>query len=664
MGGIAMSSCRTLSALLLMLALGGPARPLLADTPSTPTTAQQTYDAAQAAFDKGEWAAAITGLAAIARPDKDGKLSHAQAIIHARLARAYAHQGEVDPALREVRYALLGMAPDDYLERALLWLAIGDVQRFDLTIPEAMASYQQGLEAAQQAGSADLATTNQLGLALCYMTVDPEKAKTLLDTVLNSPAAAAYPKALIAQFNDLRGRAGLNLGQTREAMPFLSKAIKLSGGLNGTKVNLVQIGIRGDAALGALLTNHPDDAREYLAWTGAGHLPSEDWTSGIGDPPVCSEAADIRPDDMVVIEFSIAEDGQVIRAVPIYASRPGTLGIAFAQTVRKWSWNPERLAKLSEFWRNMLRIEMRCIARPNPQQLADPFRRQTFEWLTRNSLSQEDLAPLRKGYIVRDDPRLEREDLSAIPALLARLPIEPDAKRATSIAQHLTAALEKAKAPVAARALAMSMGSAGTSLKSWYATRLRLGASQVASLEQTDPHTAATAWMTLEYAIALEANGRFQEARPILERVLAYPPDTLGEHDPLRAVSTLHLAALERRAGETASADAKVQAAGLTRAQCLLFDVRPVPTKLSTSGGDFPDEALRWGFDGYVREAFDINADGHVGNVRTLVAYPPFVFRSAAEHAAARFQYLAPVVEGGAAGCDGHAININYRNAH
>ena len=656
-----MSACCNCSALALLLALGGWAPPLLADTPIAPPTAQQTYDAAQVAFDKGEWASAITGLASLAKPDRDGKLSHSQAIIHARLARAYAHQGEVESALRESRFALLGLTPDEYLERALLMNAVGDAQRFDLEIPGAIASYQQGLEAAQSAGNPDLVTMNQLGLALCYMTVDPGKAKSLLDAILNSPAAASYSKKLLAQFNDLRGRAALNLGQASEAMPYLTKAIKLSGGLNGNMVNLVQIGIRGDAALGALMTDHPNGAREYMAYTGAGHLPSEEWSRGIGDPPVCSAADDIRPDDMAIVEFSIGEDGHGVGAAPVYASRPGKVGLAFAQAVREWSWNPERIAQLTVFWRNMLRIEMRCIARPNPQQLAGPFRRQTFEWLLQNSLSAAELAPFGKGYIAGNDPRLDHEDLAAIPALFARLPIESDSKRAADIAQHLAAALERAKAPVAARALAMDMAPMGANYRSWYAARERVIAGQVESLEKTDPHAAATAWITLEYAIALEANGHFQEAQPVLERVLAYPVEVLGERDPVRAVATLHLAALARRAGDSANADAKVQAAGLTRAQCLLFDVRPVPTDTKTSSDDFPDEALRWGFDGYMREAFDIDADGRVGNVRTIVAYPPFVFRSAAEKAVARFRYLAPVVNGTAAGCDGHAIAVNFR---
>ena len=115
---------------------------------------------------------------------------------------------------------------------------------------------------------------------------------------------------------DLRGRATLNLGRPQEAMPFLSEALELSGGIQGTQVSLVQIGIRGDAAIGALLTNHSDDARKYLTWTGAGHLQSEEWTHGLGDPPVCSEAADIHPNDMAVIEFGQCYfDGEAKEAV-------------------------------------------------------------------------------------------------------------------------------------------------------------------------------------------------------------------------------------------------------------------------------------------------------------------------------------------------------------
>lgn len=62
-----------------------------AAAPAASTTApthQQIYDSAQAAFDKGDWGAAITGWSSIVLPEKDGNLSRSQGAIHARLARA------------------------------------------------------------------------------------------------------------------------------------------------------------------------------------------------------------------------------------------------------------------------------------------------------------------------------------------------------------------------------------------------------------------------------------------------------------------------------------------------------------------------------------------------------------------------------------------------
>jgi hypothetical protein len=238
---------------------------------------------------------------------------------------------------------------------------------------------------------------------------------------------------------------------------------------------------------------------------------------------------------------------------------------------------------------------------------------------------------------------------------MARLAIETDAKRAERIQQHLSTAFDKANAPAAARAVAMNLNH---SLSGTYSPHNK--AERLAILERTDPQSAATAWLTLEYAIALESNGRFKEAKPVLDRVLAFPTDVLGDHDPVREVAILHIAALQRRTGDIAGAEAQVNAAGLTRAQCMLFDVRPVATDSSVSTADFPDEALRWQFDGFVREAFDIDAAGRVEKARAIVAYPPFVFRSAADRTIARFRFLAPVVDGGAAGCEGKTMTIRY----
>jgi outer membrane biosynthesis protein TonB len=58
---------------------------------------------------------------------------------------------------------------------------------------------------------------------------------------------------------------------------------------------------------------------------------------------------------------------------------------------------------------------------------------------------------------------------------------------------------------------------------------------------------------------------------------------------------------------------------------------------VATGSSQFPDEALRWKFEGYVQEAFDIADDGRVTNVRTVVSYPPFVFGPSTERAVRSF---------------------------
>lgn len=649
------------ASLLLLPLIVSPA--VAADAADPPPTPQQAYDQANADFKKNDWAAAIRGFAALVEPASDRPMSRSQANIHAMLARAYAAHHEIDNAQREAGLARKGLTPEDDVQLGLVWLAIGDAHWLELANVEATDAYEMAVAAAERAKHPILIARARIDLASSLMTVQPDRAAALLDAVLAAPEVTSASPIWQAQINDLRGRASLNAGQAKEARSFLDKAIKLSGGVGGTKVNLAQVGIRADAAIDAVLTGRNEDAAKYLTYTGAGHLPSEEWNTGLGDPPVCGDASGVTPLDTAVVEFSIGEDGRVTDANPVYSSRPGTVGVSFARAVSHWKWNPERITALPPFWRRMVRIEMRCLSRPNPEKLGAPFLQQTIEWLSHMNVAREDLAPLIDGYIPRDDPRLQSEDLHAIPALFARLAIETDQKRSDAIAQRLWAALERTNAPAVPRAVALTMKRGTPGFHSWSSEQVRVKAANLELLERTDPRTAAVAWLALEYAIALETNGRFKDAVPVLDRVLAFPPDVLGEHDPVRDVAVLHLAALKRRAGDVVAADAQVNAAGLTRAQCMLFDVRPVATSQGTSASDFPDDARRWGFDGFVREAFDINAAGQVENVRAIIAYPPFIFRSSADHAVSRFKYLAPVVDGGAAGCEGHTQNVSYRFA-
>ena len=61
-----------------------------------------------------------------------------------------------------------------------------------------------------------------------------------------------------------------------------------------------------------------------------------------------------------------------------------------------------------------------------------------------------------------------------------------------------------------------------------------------------------------------------------------------------------------------------------------------------------------------MREAFDIVADGSVQDVRTVIAYPPFVFGPATEKAVRQFTYLPPTLNGSTLGCTGQTLNVRF----
>jgi outer membrane biosynthesis protein TonB len=68
----------------------------------------------------------------------------------------------------------------------------------------------------------------------------------------------------------------------------------------------------------------------------------------------------------------------------------------------------------------------------------------------------------------------------------------------------------------------------------------------------------------------------------------------------------------------------------------------------STSNScDYPIDALRWGFEGWASNEISIRPDGDVAGVRTVMAYPPFVFSESAQRIGARNRYEATYVPDG-----------------
>jgi hypothetical protein len=310
-------------------------------------------------------------------------------------------------------------------------------------------------------------------------------------------------------------------------------------------------------------------------------MPNMSWlTQADLDLPVCNE--EMQPQDVAVVQFGIAQDGTVNAIQPIYSSRPGASGVAFARAIRDWQFARSAVADLNGFWRGSVRLELRCVARPAPQSIAQPFLGAASRWFL--------------GQMVKFTPD---GDLSA----------------------ETTSAMQRANLAPLADLLGKAQKSAGK--------------------RDSTP-----------YAAQIDA---------VLVTAHAPPAVRATFRDPIRLVATLHRSLIEKKMGDAAAAQDRLAKAGLDAQQCSLFDVRPVATNASISSSAFPDEALRWGMEGVARESFDIAADGKVTGIRTVLAYPPFVFADATERAVGRFRYIAPTLDGAALGCAGQSINVHFK---
>ena len=470
---------------------------------------------------------------------------------------------------------------------------------------------------------------------------------------MTPPIFATISKIEQATLLSNRALVELNRGHAKDAARLIEKALDL-GGRTSTRVNLAQVGIRGNAALIYAQLGRDDDVRQYLTYSGAGHLPSDEWQRGADTPlPVCD--TDILPTDVAVVEFAIGSNGHTIGASALYASRPGVIGSAFAAKVKDWRWRPAAVTKLDPFWRASVRMELRCVKRPDPIQLVDSFREATEQWLSHLGYTIDLTDP---SAVVPDTvPPAGGAAFARAFLTLMRATTE---KTVTASYTALDAMLVAADAPIPVRAYA-ALGTVqdfkGRSGGTERATQLGALADRFSGLPGGQR---AAAWFRTEQALQLETNGALPQARGLIAVVVEQPQQSLPSDDPIRSLAMLHLSLIDKRAGKAAEADSRLAAAGIGGEQCSLLDVRPVARNTAISSSVFPTEAVRWHFEGRATEAFDIAADGSVSDVRTVIAYPPFVFGPATEHAVRQFRFLPPTLGDQALGCTGEKINVRY----
>ncbi|HEX7821264.1 MAG TPA: energy transducer TonB [Sphingobium sp.] len=465
----------------------------------------------------------------------------------------------------------------------------------------------------------------------------------------------------LAAFHTLHARALLNQGKAQEGYAELKEALKLSGGLT-TRTTLSEVSMRADLGMAAALVGRMDDARMYLAYTGAGRLGDSHFVRGVSmDPPPCGEETGLRPDDVAVVEFSIGDDGLVANAHTVYSRGNRAAAVAFAGAVNDWYWSPDSVKGIPAFYRVVTRVEMRCstadAGAPSILSLAGA---RFAAWAAARSpmLRAEESKPKRveelRRALAQNGLQAASLERAAALGMIATLESAPPEIRASDASQAIAAATE-AKAPVEVinwlRLVSITGGDWVPDRKTSLALRSLAAEPSFAG----DPVSAATA---LLLASGRVRGSRLPDAAQMLQKVA--DDGRLPEHHPLRQAARISLANIAAAAGDGAAAQRFFASTGLTEQQCALIGVRPAMRRSGVDSNDYPMEAQRMGFEGWVNLEFDVTADGRTAKARPIVAYPPLIFVEAALGMTKDFRYESSYRPSGGAACTANRETISF----
>jgi TonB family protein len=626
---------------------------------------QAQYSAAQDAFDAGRWAEASAGFAALLPRLKSGASA---AVVRARAGTALLEMGQAEAAEPLLLAALPLLAGDD---RQLATVNLGRAREIQLDFAGARAAYADAITA--MAGDAPLGLRIAVGRSAIYS--DPAFARATLDRLLPEveKASAKDPNQL-ADFYAIRGRADLMSSQYTAARTWFERALHAAGGLSLSNVSLTDVRVRGDLAIASWLGGFKDDARRFLAYTGAAQLQSEGFDQGANTVlPACTEGG-LQPADMAIIEIAIGEDGRVLSSQTIYATRLGGPETLFARAARNWSWSPATMRKLPQWWRSAVRLELRCAT----GRLADVSIAAAGidlpGWLASRGVagfavpaSDAAALPLLRAELARRTAAGGGLALVPIHELLIASSVSSSAELVTALEQtstHLAAAHAPDDLILAAIArlqytYVLKPNAPLQGLTSSHARRMQAFIDDLQGQGRLDSRGGA-------YALALSAMawrqaGTSDSMVGAYRRLVAIPQTVLPAANPLRQLALLQLANAEAAARRPGQAAELLAATGLQPGQCALLDAPPRLRKSGVNTSDFPEEARRWGFEGFVRLAFDIAADGKPDGVRTVMASPPLVFSTGSEQTARGFRFEPVFRADGGQGCTGNVRTLKYQ---
>lgn len=634
-------------------------------------SAQAQYDELVKLVEASDWPKAVpAGEALVARLNGYTKKSLGViASVKVFLARAYHGAGQRVLALEAVTAALESGGLDGVDQVATRYdasLLAGEISEAMLDLDLASARYDV---AASLGATPSEKGRGQIGYIRTIMTIDPAKALAAANALLASLPDDKVNKQIRAAVNSLRARALMNAGQSKEALVVYEAAVKGLGGLTA-RVDRNDVSARSDAALAAFLVGDQDRAREFMAYTGAGILKGEGFKLGRDmRTPQCGGVDGLTPEDVAVIEFSVGDDGTVSNVTPIYANRSGKVGLTFARAVESWWWDAAEVKKIERFFRSGTRLQMRCTNATDRPEVASLLAGDYQAWLAKIGAKLPVFEGLN-GIALLAAIKAENRKLDQISAINAdMLPLIDVAISKAGFPfgnqQNAAQAVSLAKA-LGAPATAMShLQLRVAQFSSYQAKSSRADQSTVLEAFKallTDPAYSrdprSQALLKLSIAAYFQSQKRFGEALIAFREAAAL--QGLDDRDPIKVAALIQLASAEQGANNSAAATAAFTQSGLSARQCALADAKPPLLDINKGYGAFPSEALQWGFSGWVVTEYDIAASGKTDNVRTLIAYPPYIFTSAASTMIKGAKYRATFRPDGGLSCGASNERISF----
>jgi hypothetical protein len=633
-----------------------------AATPAAGATLQQRFDAANKAQEENRCAEAVVLYAALENEPRLMRNPRAAAAVALRkgVCQLRLGQDEGEAAVRRGLPLLDAAGPEFAIDvrRARVTLGEAALQRFDTAaaIPdlERALAGATGLERIRPLMGLSRATMfDGDGVGVRYA----EEALRIASE--DSPLARKQRAVVRTQY----ARALLNAGRNQDAYRELKTGLKEQGGLT-LKVNASDIATRSDLAIAAQLSGDEGAARNYLAYTGAGRMADSPFGRAQQlELPACGGEAGLKPDDMAVVEFSIADDGHVIGAAPVYTRAGRAAAAEFARAVAGWSWAATDVAKIPVLFRYTTRVELRCTRAAERPDIGAPLAKAAVEWAEGLEGTSDDkgvsdavLLPAQRAAVERARAAGDPKALIVALARLASNAVVPDTESAPMWTEAVAAA-RAAGAPAAVRGLLAIREARAKSrydrLRDYRATMRALLADPTLA---SDPLTAAT----LRFLVAQ----RYYRTPPpgdapaLLDAIIAEP--ALPAKHPLKVGALLERANALAAAGDLAAARATFERTGLTEEQCALIEPRPVVRRNGGSSADYPMAAIEMGFEGWVRVEFDIARDGKTVAQRATAAYPPFVFNQAAEGILRDSRYTSSYRPTSELACSANAQSITF----